>query len=101
MNNVTKLDDRKCCICDGHIEPLRNDSGEVVWEGGNNALPVHDGRGCDNCNMTVVIPARIAMGSVNMFGAPAELTKHFDVPRREAVDIVGDWMKSKVVNNGS
>tara|TARA_R110000824_G_scaffold131382_1_gene293422 strand:- start:38 stop:229 length:192 start_codon:yes stop_codon:yes gene_type:complete len=41
------------------------------------------------------------MGSVNMFGAPAELTKHFDVPRREAVDIVGDWMKSKVVNNGS
>ena len=38
------------------------------------------------------------MGSVNMFGAPAELTKHFDVPRREAVDIVGDWMKSKVVN---
>ena len=41
------------------------------------------------------------MGNVNMFGAPAELTKHFDVPRREAVDIVGDWMKSKVVNNGS
>jgi len=38
------------------------------------------------------------MGSVNMFGAPAELTKHFDVPRREAVDIVGEWMKSKVVN---
>ena len=35
------------------------------------------------------------MGSVNMFGAPAELTKHFDVPRREAVDIVGEWMKSK------
>ena len=40
-------------------------------------------------------------GQMNMFGAPAELTKHFDVPRREAVDIVGDWMKSKVVNNGS
>lgn len=60
MNNVTKLDDRRCCICDGHIEPLRDDSGEVVWEGGNNALPVQDGRCCDNCNMTVVIPARIA-----------------------------------------
>ena len=60
MNNVTKLDDRKCSICDGHIEPLRDDSGEVVWEGGNNALPVQDGRCCDNCNITVVIPVRIA-----------------------------------------
>ena len=60
MNNVTNLDDRRCSICDGHIEPLRNDSGEVVWEGSNNALPVQDGRCCDNCNATVVIPARIA-----------------------------------------
>ena len=61
MNNVTNLDDRKCSICEGHIEPLRNDSGEDVWEGGNNAEPVNDGRCCNQCNMTVVIPARIAM----------------------------------------
>ncbi len=61
MNNVTKLDDRKCSICESHIEPLRDDSGQVVWEGGNNAQPINDGRCCDNCNATVVIPARIAM----------------------------------------
>ena len=41
------------------------------------------------------------LGSVNMYGAPAELTKHFDVPRREAMAIVTEWMKSKVVNDGS
>jgi len=38
-------------------------------------------------------------GQMNMFGAPAELTKHFDVPRREAMAIVTEWMKSKVVND--
>ena len=61
MNNVTKLDDRKCSICKNHIEPLRNDAGEVVWEGGNNAEPINDGRCCNECNMTVVIPARMSM----------------------------------------
>jgi len=60
MNNITNLKDRKCSICEGHIEPLRDDKGEIVWEGGNNAQPVNDGRCCDECNMTVVIPARMA-----------------------------------------
>ena len=61
MSNVTNLNDRKCSICEGHIKPLRDDSGQVVWEGGNNAQPINDGRCCNECNMTVVIPARIAM----------------------------------------
>lgn len=26
---------------------------------GNNAYPVNDGRCCDNCNSTVVVPARL------------------------------------------
>ena len=65
MNNVTNLKDRKCSICEGHIEPLRDDKGEIVWEGGNNAHPVTDGRCCDECNMTVVIPARMAQISVD------------------------------------
>lgn len=60
MNNVTNLKDRKCSICEGHIEPLRDGKGEIVWEGGHNALPVKDGRCCDECNLTVVIPARMA-----------------------------------------
>ena len=30
------------------------------WQGGgHNARPVNDGRCCDNCNYSVVIPARI------------------------------------------
>ena len=59
MNNVTKLEDRKSSICEGHIEPLRNDEGEIVWEGGNNAEPINNGRCCNECKMTVVIPARL------------------------------------------
>jgi hypothetical protein len=42
----------KCSICQGEIE---NKNG---WDKGNNAQPVNDGRCCDVCNTTVVIPAR-------------------------------------------
>ena len=38
-----------CSICNNEI----ND------EFGNNAEPVNDGRCCNDCNSTVVIPARI------------------------------------------
>ena len=40
------------------------------------------------------------MGSINMFGAPAELRKVFpELNRHEAMSITGEWMKSKKVNN--
>lgn len=39
----------KCCIC-----------GKKIMGYGNNAEPVKKGTCCDECNMTVVIPARIA-----------------------------------------
>jgi hypothetical protein len=29
------------------------------WKEGNNAEPVNSGRCCDDCNMSVVIPARL------------------------------------------
>ena len=62
MSNVVNLNERRCDICGGHIEPLRNPkTGEVVWEGGHNAQPIMDGRCCDGCNQTQVIPARMAM----------------------------------------
>lgn len=44
----------KCSICDKEI-PVK-DGG---WDSGNNAQPVNDGRCCDDCNMSVVIPARL------------------------------------------
>jgi len=41
-------------------------------------------------------------GQMNMFGAPAKLRElDPDLGRREAMSIVTDWMKSKVVNDGS
>ena len=46
MSRLTRKD--KCCFC-----------GEKYDHWGNNAEPViEDGRCCDSCNWTVVIPAR-------------------------------------------
>jgi len=52
--SVTKLDKVRCSICNGYIKPLKNEDGEVVWEHGNNAQPINDGRCCDDCNADVI-----------------------------------------------
>jgi len=49
----------KCCICDKEIELKKRPDGEPYWELGNSALPVKEGRCCDYCNWTVVIPLRM------------------------------------------
>lgn len=43
-----------CCICSQEIEKDANG-----WAGGHNAQPVAEGRCCDACNSTVVIPTRL------------------------------------------
>jgi hypothetical protein len=43
-----------CVICDQPI-PAKG-----TWRGGNNAEPAAEGRCCDECDRTVVIPLRIA-----------------------------------------
>ena len=50
----------KCSLCDGEIEVQRNPKGIVYWTEGHNAAPLSEGRCCDNCNITKVIPARLA-----------------------------------------
>jgi len=45
----------RCSICGKEIIP-HPISG---WDQGNNAEPVNDGRCCDECDQTVVIPRRI------------------------------------------
>ena len=45
-----------CSICK---EPIPTTS--YGWSEGNNAQPINDGRCCDNCDATVVIPKRIEM----------------------------------------
>ena len=42
-----------CCICTGSIPVVRG------WKHGHNADPVGQGRCCDYCNTTKVIPARL------------------------------------------
>jgi hypothetical protein len=43
----------KCSICDKEIPAVGS------WTSGNNAQPVNDGRCCNECNMSVVVPARL------------------------------------------
>jgi hypothetical protein len=49
-----------CSICEGKIEIQRTPEGKVYWDQGHNADPVTDGRCCETCNVTKVIPARMA-----------------------------------------
>ena len=39
-------------------------------------------------------------GQMNMFGAPAKLREiHFELGRRESIDVVSEWMKSKTTGD--
>tara|TARA_R110002020_G_scaffold59598_3_gene162372 strand:+ start:96 stop:272 length:177 start_codon:yes stop_codon:yes gene_type:complete len=52
----------KCDICKGEISPVGEQPGQWVfgWLEGHNAEPVvNNGRCCDHCNVSVVIPARL------------------------------------------
>ena len=49
----------KCCLCMKEIEKKYNKEGKMIWDSGNNAQPLADGRCCDKCNMIKVIPARL------------------------------------------
>lgn len=47
-----------CCLCGLEIEVQPSGFAE-----GHNAMPVTDGRACDSCNATKVVPARLKSGS--------------------------------------
>lgn len=51
----------RCCLCNGRIEQKKTPEGKVYWSSGNNAQPLAEGRCCDKCNNTKVIPARIKL----------------------------------------
>ena len=48
---------KKCCLCNENIEVVRSLCGEVAWTEGHNADPLAEGRCCDTCNWTKVVPA--------------------------------------------
>ena len=56
----------KCCICKGEIEKQYTEEGEMYWDQGNNAQPIDDGRCCNECNATIVIPARLTEMKLKM-----------------------------------
>lgn len=47
---------KECCLCGNKIYPQIKVSGDY-W--GHNALPLKNGRCCDSCNATKVIPERL------------------------------------------
>ena len=53
--------DIECSICKNEIEKQLDEDGDILWDHGHNAEPVTEGRCCNDCNMNVVIPARITM----------------------------------------
>jgi hypothetical protein len=64
----------KCCICKGEIAV------HGTWAEGHNAEPVvEDGRCCDSCNDTVVIPTRLRAVGVDVeIGQPLGLRSTAD-----------------------
>jgi hypothetical protein len=65
MTKVTEIKKVKCSICSGYIKPLKDKDGNIVWEHGNNAEPINDGRCCDDCNWSVVIPERLRISNLS------------------------------------
>ncbi len=51
----------KCSICNEEIEKIKDEDGKIIWDQGNNAEPVNEGRCCNSCNSGVVLPARIGL----------------------------------------
>ena len=50
----------ECCLCGEAIEIQRHpETGKVIWAFGHNAHPLKNGRCCDVCNTTKVVPRRI------------------------------------------
>ena len=45
----------KCTICGLKIKT----DFDGIWDGGHNAEPVNEGRCCEKCNDTIVIPMRL------------------------------------------
>ncbi len=49
----------KCCLCGEEIEKKYTPKGKMYWDTGSNAEPLKEGRCCEVCNNTKVIPERI------------------------------------------
>jgi len=55
----------KCIICEGAIDKHYDKDGKMYWDKGHNALPIANGRCCDDCNNNKVIPARMRLNKAS------------------------------------
>ena len=54
----------KCVICEQKIT-----ADPFGWAGGSNAMPVEEGQCCHECDIYVVLPARLAQYGYKVKGA--------------------------------
>ena len=53
---------RACCLCYEPLDVIKNDDGKVIYNDGNDALPLEDGRCCNDCDFGVTIARMQEMG---------------------------------------
>ena len=58
-----------CSICFNDIPSVNG------WDSGNNAAPVNHGRCCNECDNTIVLPARITMARRKIYDAFMEMQR--------------------------
>jgi len=104
-----------CSICSRPIKPERGR--KVVWYEGNNAEPVKNGRCCDWCNNTEVMPSRLwganwkgksSPGVTDMWyryhhqeqdykearNNASEMASEFEIPDHKIWDFQDWWIKN-------
>jgi len=53
---------KACCLCYKPLDVMKNENGEVTWDNGNDALPLADGRCCNDCDFGVTLARMKEMG---------------------------------------
>ena len=51
-----------CCLCDKPLDVYKDDDGKVTYDDGNDALPLADGRCCNDCDFGVTIARMQKLG---------------------------------------
>jgi len=46
---------KMCCLCNQPLDVYKNDDGKVIYNNGNDALPLANGRCCNSCDMSVTL----------------------------------------------
>lgn len=82
-----------CSICQNEIRPVGD------WTQGNNAEPVNGGRCCDQCNATVVIPARLTQmrRRVAKTHTPGPWHSHYSTAVAEEAD--GEYVTATAITD--